>query len=656
MNVTAFVTRLQGVQATPNGYMARCPAHDDQHNSLSISEGADGRILVNDFAGCTTEAIVKALGFTLADLFDEKSNGFQRREGSLPPKTHATVQQVPGCTLAAYAEAKKLSVPFLQTLGLKDALWNKTPSIRMPYLNEEGVEKAVRFRTALCKGEDGSDNRFRWKSGSKPQPYGLWRLPSDRTYLTGVEGESDCHTLWSHGFPALGIPGASCWRAEWECYLREFETIYFVIEPDRGGQAVHDWIGKLGVRDRVRLVTLNEHKDPSGLHLHDPEHFKANWKRAMEQAQPWNDQELHLTQQTREELYALCKDLAVEPNILQRFEEEIVRCGLVGEDRIAKLLYLAVTSRLFAKPISVAVKGPSSAGKSFTVATVLRFAPHSAYHDLTGMSDHALPYMEEPLAHRFLVLYENNGIQGENASYFVRSLLSEHRIRYATVESVKGELRSRLVEKEGPTGLITTTTAIALHPENETRLLSVTVNDTPAQTKAILARTAQEDFTSPDLSEWVALQEWLAQGPVEVTIPYSETLGGLIPPLSTRLRRDFTLLLNLIKAHAVLHQANRDRDNQGRIVATLSDYAEVRELVAVYFGEGIEATISPEVRETVEAVGVLIDSYPEGVPSKQVEQRLQLDKSTVSRRVNQARKRGFLVNQEEKKVALCASW
>ena len=136
-----------------------------------------------------------------------------------------------------------------------------------------------------------------------------------------------------------------------------------------------------------------------------------------------------------------------------------MRCGLVGEDRIAKLLYLAVTSRLFDKPISIAVKGPSSGGKSYVVMTVLRFFPQSAYYDLTGMTDHALVYMEEPLAHRFLVLYENNGIQGDNGSYFVRSLLSEHRIRYETVESVNGELRSRLIEKEGPTGLITTTTA-----------------------------------------------------------------------------------------------------------------------------------------------------------------------------------------------------
>ena len=40
----------------------------------------------------------------------------------------------------------------------------------------------------------------------------------------------------------------------------------------------------------------------------------------------------------------------------------------------------------------------------------------------------------------------------------------------------------RLIEREGPTGLLVTTTAISLHAENETRLISIPVDDTPEQT------------------------------------------------------------------------------------------------------------------------------------------------------------------------------
>jgi hypothetical protein len=46
-----------------------------------------------------------------------------------------------------------------------------------------------------------------WKKWGKPSLYGLWRLQQP-TEVVLVEGESDCHTLWHHGFAALGVPGA----------------------------------------------------------------------------------------------------------------------------------------------------------------------------------------------------------------------------------------------------------------------------------------------------------------------------------------------------------------------------------------------------------------------------------------------------------------
>jgi hypothetical protein len=101
------------------------------------------------------------------------------------------------------------------------------------------------------------------------------------------------------------------------------------------------------------------------------------------------------------------------------------------------------------------------------------------YHALSAMSERALAYSEEPLVHRFLVLYEAAGLRSDFTSYLLRSLLSEGRVRYETVEKTPDGLRSRVIEREGPTGLLVTTTAIGLHPENETRLLSITVTDTP---------------------------------------------------------------------------------------------------------------------------------------------------------------------------------
>src|SRR5262249_44187500 len=248
-------------------------------------------------------------------------------------------------------------------------------------------------------------------------------------------------------------------------------------------------------------------------------------------------------------------------------------------------------------------------GKSFVVEIVLKLFPPEAFYELTAMSEHALAYGEEPLAHRIIVLYEAAGLRSDLGIYLVRSLLSENRISYDTVEKTKEGLKSRHIEREGPTGLITTTTATHLHPENETRLLSLTITDTPDQTKAIMQAQAgrQACIDGLDPAEWHALQRFLTLGPKRVVIPFATKLADLIPPVAVRLRRDFPTILALIEAHALLHQVSRVRNAEGAIIATLEDYSAVCELVDDLVSQGVDATVPKAVKETVTAVTALIN-------------------------------------------------
>src|SRR3712207_4677581 len=108
------------------------------------------------------------------------------------------------------------------------------------------------------KGE-GGDDRFRWKSGARAIPYGLNRLDlaQGRGYVTLVEGESDCHTLWSHGEPALGIPGAGTWNDARDApLLAEIPRVYLEVEPDEGGESLLRRVEGSALRDRLRIVRL----------------------------------------------------------------------------------------------------------------------------------------------------------------------------------------------------------------------------------------------------------------------------------------------------------------------------------------------------------------------------------------------------------------
>ena len=247
-----------------------------------------------------------------------------------------------------------------------------------------------------------------------------------------------------------------------------------------------------------------------------------------------------------------------------------------------------------------------------------------------------------------LVIYEASGMNGEIASYLMRSLLSEGRIDYVTVVKTKNGLESQRITREGPTGLITTTTAVSLHPENETRLLSLTVTDSPAQTKAVMLAYALGPAPERDRSAWHELQDWLAENLTEVVVPYLSTLADSIPPVSVRLRRDFPTLITLIRAHALLEQLHRERDQNGAVVASIEDYAVVRGLVADLFADAAERSVSATVRDTVAAVGELAkhDLLGDGVPATAVASILGLDKATAWRRAKVAISRGFIRNLE----------
>jgi len=277
------------------------------------------------------------------------------------------------------------------------------------------------------------------------------------------------------------------------------------------------------------------------------------------------------------------------------------------------------------------------------------FAAGSLFHP--HECERALIYTEEDLHHRMLVLYEADAIaRGGRGAYLLRTLLSEGEIRHETVEKAGKGFATKKITKAGPTGLIVTTTATGLEPELETRLLSLTVTDTPEQTKAVFQALARNDHSlgtvQVDYERWHGLQNWLTAGERNVVIPFAEQLADRVLALAVRQRRDFGALLPLIRAHALLHRASRDRNEAGAIIANIADYAVVRELVAELFAEGIEATVSTTVRETVDAVEAV---KKDEVSLGELAAKLALDKSAASRRLREAIDRGYLLNRETRK-------
>jgi hypothetical protein len=259
------------------------------------------------------------------------------------------------------------------------------------------------------------------------------------------------------------------------------------------------------------------------------------------------------------------------------------------------------------------------------------------------------------------VIYEMAGMQGEAGMKFLRTLLSEGHIRYEyTVPRAEGDFTTQVVERPGPTGVILTTTKTKLHPEDETRLLKITVNDTPDQIRKVLAMQAiDHGMPAKVVEDWVAFGKWIAAGSHDVVIPYAEVLASMVRPVSHRIKRDYRKVLSLIAASALIHQQTRDRDESGAIVAEIEDYATVWRLIHQIISESSEATVPPNVRETVQAVERMqitkdsVGEHPIDDVAKcsvaRIGDALGIDKSSASRRIRRAIEGGYLVNDETQK-------
>jgi len=127
MRIEEFLGRLQNVRRTAGGWSARCPAHQDRLNSLSIA-WTPPRILIHCFAVCRTDEILGALGLTPRDLFDDPA----RRPGppSPAPQYRDALEEQRAKALDAERRAEERREFYQPLIAAADALRLQCQNLR----------------------------------------------------------------------------------------------------------------------------------------------------------------------------------------------------------------------------------------------------------------------------------------------------------------------------------------------------------------------------------------------------------------------------------------------------------------------------------------------------------------------------------------------
>lgn len=214
MTAQDILSRLQGVRGGRGQWAARCPAHDDRQNSLSVSEGNDGRVLLHCHAGCDVDKITAALGVSPADLFPDK------------PRSHdyGTVERE-----HIYPGGQLKKVMYRKADGSKYGCW----------FHKSG--------NAWVKG----------RGGAPPTLYIAGEL-SGGVFV--CEGEKDVDTIRRLGYNAAsGADGAGPgkWKKEYTEQLRGCTVCVFTDNDDVGRAYAAETCNALhGVASSVQLLDV----------------------------------------------------------------------------------------------------------------------------------------------------------------------------------------------------------------------------------------------------------------------------------------------------------------------------------------------------------------------------------------------------------------
>lgn len=231
MRIEEFLQRLKGVSEAGAGkWVACCPAHEDSNPSMSVTTGNNGGILVHCHAGCSAEAIVKAMGLKLRDLMKD-SPGRARTSGQAKKAKSAD-----GEVLPSFKAPKKA-----RDFGKKVADYDYQDADGKTIFRVERRVMANGKKTFVQLHPDPK-SKYGWTWGVKSA--GLQRVPFRLPHILAagkagrnviiVEGEKDVLTVEKtlKCCATCNSGGAGKWERGWGKYFEGVPKVLIIADKD----------------------------------------------------------------------------------------------------------------------------------------------------------------------------------------------------------------------------------------------------------------------------------------------------------------------------------------------------------------------------------------------------------------------------------------
>jgi hypothetical protein len=309
-----------------------------------------------------------------------------------------------------------------------------------------------------------------------------------------------------------------------------------------------------------------------------------------------------MPQDIRDEAQAMLAD----PLLIKRVLDDVATLGVAGERELVATVYLIGVSRLLTQPLAGIVQGPSSSGKSYVIEKTATLFPPEAVIHATQMTPQALFHMRPgTLAHHLIVAGERSRIEDDekaDATRALREMISAGRLtKLMPMKAEGGRIETVQIEQAGPIAYVESTTLTRIFDEDANRCLLLHTDERPEQTRRILLSLANAHSgasNNPEMARIIqrhyTLQRMLEPSPV--VVPFATRLSDLFVNERVEARRAFPQVLSMIQAVTLLHQRQRQKDADGRLIAVPDDYQLAHRLLAKPMARLLSGKLSDPAR------------------------------------------------------------
>ncbi len=209
MDIDLFLQRLDNVKGGPSQFTARCPAHKDEHNSLSVHNGNNGRILFFCHAGCSFSSIIEVMGLRMEDVMPKR----ERSETNLQncKKDSTLDKHIPEACYQYHDSTNNLLFEVVRYPNKH--FRQRRYENEIPVYNLNGIEPVL-YRL----------------------PDILDKISKKNADIYLCEGEKDAERLCTFGYTATTAPmGAGKWRPQYTESLHGAERVILLPDHDEAG-------------------------------------------------------------------------------------------------------------------------------------------------------------------------------------------------------------------------------------------------------------------------------------------------------------------------------------------------------------------------------------------------------------------------------------